>query len=63
MVRTVTDYRTVGPDTTVGMLDSDVPAGINFAKVLPFSVYNLRKKLYAPGTLTSRCNTGGRFRS
>lgn len=47
-VRTVTDYRTVGPDITVGVLDSDVPAGINFAKILPFSAYNFRKKLYAP---------------
>ncbi len=47
-VRTVTDYRTLGPDITVGVLDSDVPAGINFAKVLPFSSYNFRKKLYAP---------------
>jgi hypothetical protein len=47
-VRTVTDYRTLGPDITVGVLDSDVPAGINFAKILPFNSYNFRKKLYAP---------------
>ena len=48
VVRTVTDFRTVGPDITVGVLDSDVPTGINFAKVLPSTSFNWRKRLYAP---------------
>lgn len=45
ITRTVTDYRTVGWDITVGVLDFDVPPGITFARVLP---PDWRTRLYAP---------------
>lgn len=57
VTRTVTaikrhpDYVPYYPDITIGLLDSDVPSGINFCKVLPNDIYKYLPTLGATSTI------------
>jgi len=45
--KSLPNYKAAYPDITIGLLDSDVPEGISFAKVLPQNISSYLPTLYA----------------